>query len=44
MGLGNFWLVFSAVLARALFRERIGRLETAGIMLAVGAVTLANLG
>jgi len=37
-------LVFSAVLARILFGERIAALERGGIVLAVAAVTLANLG
>lgn len=37
-------LVFSAVLARLLFAERVTRLELAGIAVAVAAVTLANLG
>jgi drug/metabolite transporter (DMT)-like permease len=36
-------LVFTALLARLIFGERITRVETAGIVIAVAAVTLANL-
>jgi EamA domain-containing membrane protein RarD len=37
-------LVITAFLARLLFGERISRLEATGIVTAVAAVTLANLG
>lgn len=37
-------LVITAVLARLLFRERISRMEVTGMVTAVAAVTLANLG
>lgn len=37
-------LVFTAILARLLFRETITRLESTGIVVTLAAVTLANLG
>lgn len=37
-------LVITAILARLLFRERISRLEVTGMVTAVAAVALANLG